>query len=115
MKYNTNLILLSDIAYDHKILQKREDYIIKKNDICIAYYIQRVREDTGGDHLGQQQGKVIQGNVRKTMMSGRSTASFGSDKETLVQRGNECSTSMSDGNVILCDDDGKRYVILFQF
>ncbi len=49
------------------------------------------------------------------MMSGRSTASFGSDKETLVQRGNECSTSMSDGNVILCDDDGKRYVILFQF
>ncbi len=76
-------------------------------------------EDTGGDRLGQQQGKVIKGNVRKTMMCGRSTVSVGSDKETLVQTGNECSTTMSDGNVILCDDDGKRYgadcVILFQF
>ncbi len=79
----------------------------------------KLGEDTGGDHLGQQQGKVTPGNVRKTMMCGRSTVSVGSDKETLVQTGNECSTTMSDGNVILCDDDGKRYgadcVILFQF
>lgn len=50
-------------------------------------------------------------------MYGRGMVSVVSEAEPLVGRGKECSTAMGDGNVILCDDDGKRYgfdyVILF--
>ncbi len=42
-------------------------------------------------------------------MYARNMVYIGSEAEPLIGRGKECNTAMGDGNVILCDDDGKRY------
>ncbi len=81
----------------------------KKETSVLCTICNKLGEDMGGDHLGQQQGKVTQEKVRKKWMYGRNMVSIGSEAEPLAGRGNKCSTAMGDGHVISCDDDGKRY------